>query len=205
MKLTASNSMLDHSNSRLTASGRYARSRPVASVASLNTARNRRSWGLETSLAIPSSYGPSSPALQSVSQLAEAAWRYPVGEVGLRPAERDRVRAAALLTEARLEFGHPRLGHAPGSSLPVSRGGFLAETGFQFLSGAEGGARCRIVKAKLPRLQAQLQSQYRTAQHQPARSAFRCRQRLILASAQLAALQRRLQVVSPRVVLPSFP
>ena len=150
-------------------------------------------------------YGPSSPALQSVSQLAEAAWRYPVGEVGLRPAERDRVRAAALLTEARLEFGHPRLGHAPGSSLPVSRGGFLAETGFQFLSGAEGGARCRIVKAKLPRLQAQLQSQYRTAQHQPARSAFRCRQRLILASAQLAALQRRLQVVSPRVVLPSFP
>ena len=140
-----------------------------------------------------------------MSQLAEAAWRYPVGEVGLRPAERDRVRAAALLTEARLEFGHPRLGHAPGSSLPVSRGGFLAETGFQFLSGAEGGARCRIVKAKLPRLQAQLQSQYRTAQHQPARSAFRCRQRPILASAQLAALQRRLQAVSPRVVLPSFP
>ena len=91
------------------------------------------------------------------------------------------------------------------AAVSLSRGGFLAETGFQFLSGAERGARCRIVKAKLPRLQAQLQAQYRTAQHQPARSAFRCRQRLILASAQLAALQRRLQVVSRRVVLPVLP
>ena len=106
--------------------------------------------------------------------------------------------AVAALAQARLQFGHPRLGRPAG-------GGFVAQARLQLFTGVERPPRDRVVEAELAGVQVQLQPQHRAAYcQQPALLLLR-RQRFVSAATQLRALQRRFQTIARRVVLPVLP
>ena len=122
------------------------------------------------------------------SELLQVGARFPHGMLpGTERPPTDgsaAVVAVAALAQARLQFGHPRLGRPAG-------GGFVAQARLQLFTGVERPPRDRVVEAELAGVQVQLQPQHRAAyRQQPALLLLR-RQRLVSAATQLRALQRR--------------